>query len=364
MKIAVIDHIFHQKTMSSNFFMQILKDIGKIDCFYLSINRFTLIAEVADAGYDLVILWQTEYCAPYFLACGIPVLIVPMYDGCNKLPSMYWESMIDARILSFSRALHKKFNSLNLDSYYLQYFPNPQHIPIVEDFDTARGFIWQRRPNEGIDWNLALKLCQKNLDALHIHINSDQNISSQTLNEHDVFVPSFASTSCFEKDNKNYIKHLSESNLFFAPRLSEGIGMAFLEAMARGMVVIAHDDSTHNEYIINQFNGYLYNINHIQPLSLSSKEMAQMGKLARISVEMGYDKYQSQIEECKAFIVSTPKPSSSFGKNLNKTSLLNLARWFISNPKLHRLMLYRERGKFISDKKLTVIDKLVKLCRL
>ena len=64
------------------------------------------------------------------------------------------------------------------------------------------------------------------------------------------------------------IKDMEKSAVYIAPRLYEGIGMSFLEAMAHGRCVIAPDNPTMNEYITDKVTGYLYNPNQIVPLSL------------------------------------------------------------------------------------------------
>jgi glycosyltransferase involved in cell wall biosynthesis len=46
----------------------------------------------------------------------------------------------------------------------------------------------------------------------------------------------------------------------------EGIGLSFLDAMAQGMVVIAANDATMNEYISHGVNGYLFDIDVPKPI--------------------------------------------------------------------------------------------------
>ena len=56
-------------------------------------------------------------------------------------------------------------------------------------------------------------------------------------------------------NSEEYMDHLSRCNIFIAPRLYEGIGLTFLEAMANGMVVLSPNSPTMNEYIQNNING-------------------------------------------------------------------------------------------------------------
>ena len=58
-----------------------------------------------------------------------------------------------------------------------------------------------------------------------------------------------------QPNSKQYLEHLSKCNIFIVPRLYEGIGLTFLEAMASGMVVLSSNFPTMNEYIQNNING-------------------------------------------------------------------------------------------------------------
>ena len=48
------------------------------------------------------------------------------------------------------------------------------------------------------------------------------------------------------------MKLVKYSDVFISPRKQEGIGMSFLEAMSLGKYIIAINDSTMNEYILNK----------------------------------------------------------------------------------------------------------------
>ena len=81
------------------------------------------------------------------------------------------------------------------------------------------------------------------------------------------------------------LERMAEADFYLAPRPQEGIGFSFLEAMAMGKIVLAHDDATMNEYIEDGKTGYLFNKEHhfkhtiaspatLQPtLELSTKKL-------------------------------------------------------------------------------------------
>jgi len=64
---------------------------------------------------------------------------------------------------------------------------------------------------------------------------------------------------------------LKEPGIYIAPRLKEGIGMAFLEQMAMGKCVVAHGDATMDEYIVDGKTGIIVNMR--APRRISKEEI-------------------------------------------------------------------------------------------
>ncbi len=61
-----------------------------------------------------------------------------------------------------------------------------------------------------------------------------------------------------EIDNPKILKEYDKNNILILPSYSETFGMVILEAMARGLVVLASNLPAINEYFINTRNGYLF----------------------------------------------------------------------------------------------------------
>jgi hypothetical protein len=106
-------------------------------------------------------------------------------------------------------------------------------------------------------------------DSLHIHLATDPGTPSPELpSAEDIAWHRITTSEWFE--NKADLNELMErANVFFAPRLEEGIGQSFLEAMSRGQCVVAPNQGTMNEYIIHGVNGLLYDNHDPQPLDFS-----------------------------------------------------------------------------------------------
>jgi hypothetical protein len=100
--------------------------------------------------------------------------------------------------------------------------------------------------------------------SFNIHAACDPNVEFAEPGEEDRRRYGVAVSRCF--DSKAERESLMSRYLyFFAPRLRQGIGFTFLDAMALGMVVITQDDATWNEYSKDGEKGYLYSVEN--PLS-------------------------------------------------------------------------------------------------
>ena len=351
MRIAVLDQSFHIKTGSFLFLLDLLRRLGTVDYFCVDIKD---LAEVADGNYDVIILCQTECCGPYFLARGKRTVIVPMYDACANMPEAYWRAMAGARVISFCQKLHVRMLACGLDSIYLQYFPNPSTIKPVEDFSNLRGFLWQRSPREGFNWRLASRLCGLSLTSLHVHLAADDNSNDRQM------LPPDITTSEWGADSSAYLAHMRKANVFFAPRATEGIGMANLEAMAHGMCVIAHDDATANEYVRHQESGYLYDIGNPANLGLTPARAQQCGRAARKTVEDGYKRYNERVDEVLAFISSTPKPDPRYRYQFPPNDFIRLARQIFADAPGMQAILTKAEGRGAFSESLARIRRRVR----
>lgn len=308
MNVAFIDHPLHRKTHSSNFFIDLLRQRHDVTIYYPGSEWQFVLAEVLNAGHDLAVCWQHEFFAPPLTANGLRSLIIPMYDGCGKMPLHYWQffARLGIESINFSTSLHHQHQVAGIDSLLTRYFPDPSQFTVVNDFTTLRGFLWQRCPDEHIHWHTIIRLTCGQLDQLHIHDVPD------TAPEHDIpafenwplLAQSVTRSEWFES-RADFLATLNNANVFFAPRYCEGIGMALLEAMAQGQCVVAHNKPTHSEYIHCGRNGILVNMHYPQPTDLSHAKT--LGEEARRTIEEGYPLWQRAATTIHAKINSSAK---------------------------------------------------------
>lgn len=313
MQIALIDHSYHETTKSTCFFSDILEEIGNVRRFYDDSwcgGPESWKAEFDETAYDLIVVWQVHKAFSALSGKHENVVFVPMYDAMLDSSRFYWNrSFNTAKCLAFSRKLHEEVTRRGATSRYFRYFPDPARYRSVTDFSEIRPFFWYR--SKDIAPDLVAKLCSATPIAnLAIHNAPDPG---QPLLPAPRFPPnvSHIEISTWSADVLAYREALLKSNVFFSPRMREGIGMAFLEAMASGLCVVAPDFPTMNEYIANGTNGILYSLDQTSPLDFSRAQ--DMGARARETVERGFADWQSSLADLKEFLVTPMLRSESPG---------------------------------------------------
>lgn len=306
--ILFVDHSFHTKTQSSAFFVDALKKSFAVEMLYLDPLKGLDEASLKKAErYDYVLLWQMDFLAPVFLMLGKPVITIPMYDGSGYQPAAHWLAQINALQVNFSLRLHAIVSALGTRSFLVRYYKEPVEPDAIANFDDGiKAFLWQRRPEQGINLSAVEALLGEQLSSVHIHDAPDDPLVSegrgipQSLENYDL------TTSTWFSTGEDYFVELEKCNTFICPRHAEGIGMAMLEAMARGMLILAADEATHNEYIANWVNGILFNPSHPTPAQVGDRA-AVIGMQAWLSSKIGYERWLSEADEIPNFIRSCPR---------------------------------------------------------
>jgi len=285
--LLFVDHAFHTSTASSQFFIDLLKRRYDVTIVHIAppSNMPAETLELA-AGVDVVVVWQMDYIAPVFLALGVPTVVVPMYDGSGSMPDLHWLWSSRAQFVNFSFTLHHRIAGLGNRSVLARYFTEPVPEAQRARFDDGlNAFFWQRRPEHGINAPALLRLLDGQIDSMHVHNAPDD----ADLDMRPYKVASSANCKITQSNwfptAEGYHEALSRANVFIAPRRAEGIGMALLEAMGRGMLVIATDEPTHNEYIANWVNGILYDPDATPSIVIHGAET--MGAMAYETARLG-----------------------------------------------------------------------------
>ena len=302
--IAFIGHSYHKKTKSFDFFCEILKTQFCVDLFYDESWMGGTPLDVTKIGvsdYDRIILWQQ---INYYLHPAIRkhpnVMLVPMFDchahNLNEFQRYAGSSSI--RVINFCRAQHEACIQFGLNSLPLQFFPNPLKFEPVENFDELIGFFWPRRKE--ISWRTIEKLIStRQISKFYFHTAPDRGFQPILPSKTDRKRYQITFTEWFDKKTE-FFQLLSESNVYFAPRLYEGIGLSFLEAMAMGLCVVAPNTPTMNEYIIHGVTGLLYDPN--DPVALDFSGARRIGAGARASIANGHMRWIKYKDDILDFV--------------------------------------------------------------
>ena len=271
MKFLFIDHECHRVTASADFFVEILRS-----AFAVSERRYQKTyrtgAQAAMRGQDGAVVWEFPVARNRFYFPGKVNVFVPMYD--NEWGSVWQWRRIAASgmgVVSFCEKVSAHARRCGVENLLdVRYFPDPAALPQAAG-DPKRVFLWERG---GVSREQAGKMFPAS-DGYELVVKG--------VNE---FLP-----------YAEYQARLASCGVVIAPRRKEGIGMAFLEAMAMGKCVVAHNDATMNEYIVDGESGILVDFAH--PERIAPERVAR----ARVGVGAAVARHRARWVEDRAKIV-------------------------------------------------------------
>ena len=330
LRYAFIGHRFHERSKSTQFFQQILCEIGDVEVFTAdpdadATENDELIGILIEKTFECFVFLQTEFLAEQLRPLtSSRIIIIPMYDGAIGRADAFWRQFVGARFVSFCREHHEHLVELDCDSTSFQYFPPCKPL---QERDPARrtAFFWERRPDLSINLGLVLDLCgQLGVQALHVHAAPDFERSRNNTRSRIMQMGNMSVTwSTWFDQREDYEAAATASLFFFAPRLREGIGMASLEAMSAGQIVVAPDLPSTNEYVGHATTGILYNPQNPQiERSFSETELVNIAIAARQRAEIGRTQWLADVDRLKSLLLddgrrwSTGDASSRFFNDL------------------------------------------------
>jgi hypothetical protein len=296
-KLACIDHSFHEKTSSSAFFVEYLRQHFDVEVIADRTWSGVPLPDLSflDDRYLGVVFFQTQPTRD--LVDTIPnknVIFVPMYDSAAKYGYRYWRQFSTLRMINFSSTLHDRLLNWGFESMYIQYFPKPLQFT---GGCANEVFYWQRvaRVNPAV----VAKLFTGEPVKIHIHRSMDPHEPRAELSSDDE--ARFGVTYSTWFDTKEAMLDLvRQKGIYVAPREYEGIGMSFLEAMAMGKAVVAVDNPTMNEYIVHMKTGYLFDLERPEKIDLS--EVREVQRNAYQRVRDGHESWESSKHRIVEFI--------------------------------------------------------------
>ncbi|MEA5390274.1 glycosyltransferase family 4 protein [Cyanobium gracile UHCC 0139] len=287
MKIAYCDHSYHRKTRSTLFLPSLLASEGHtVDYFWDSgWEGGTPVRFSNLEAYDAIVIFQAiPQGLPDCVARHHPnVTFIPMLDqfGIAKGPLFdlrrLWSPFHGSKVLSFSAAVHAIATSNGIASMQCQYMPPNAGRNFAVDGhrfkDSLHAFFWARRPSEISIEMVGQLLCEQQADlSLHVHLPADPGEVETSEQDVRSAFPNCQSLtiSHWLESKAEIMRIIRDCDVYIAPRLEEGIGQSFLEALSAGLCVVAPNNGTMNEYIVDGVNGMLYNPASLKPLTFKN----------------------------------------------------------------------------------------------
>ena len=301
--LLYIGHPYHLRSKSVDFLKTRLEREFDID--YVETNLdctfpYDKIAMIPREKYDVCVCLQVmpsmvEIRKRVKFEHGVFFPMADYYYGITFVDMPIWREYADFRIISFSRKLSDELKARGFDVEYMQYFPKPVE---VKDWGDDRGvWFWQRVTQLNVH---TLLDALKNFPLRRLHIHKVVDPGEQFILLPSAYQRDFGvSYSCWYETRAEMQKDMDRFAIYFAPRPIEGIGLSYLEAMAHGRCVIAHDDTCANEYIKHGETGYLYDFHEPArtAIDLGPEDVRRVQKNALEYVRSGYGKWQRQLED-------------------------------------------------------------------
>lgn len=275
-KLLFIDYEAHATTLSTRFLIDILSsDFEVIPHFYKDIYKVRLNpALVRTCEYVIYFEFFPGRLNLFFN--NTKSLFVPMYD--NEWESKWiWRrvALTKMPVISFCEKTTRFIRNQGVDNCLeVSFFPDPRLYVSMEG-DPQVIILWERGQ---VSFETIKKLFNpadiKKVVLLR-HSGNDSNayapVSDEDMKTYHVEIVNVE----FLK-REELITLLKPAGTFIAPRIKEGIGMAFLEAIAMRKCVIAHNDATMNEYVKHGENGILFDINN--PVEIAMSDIIRIHK--------------------------------------------------------------------------------------
>ena len=270
-KAAFVDYSFHKKTQSAKFLKDIFikeYDLEEVWIDDWKSQRKTILDYLNKNNFQTVFFFQFLFSPGDLrkLKCE-QIVWFPMYDSEESTDYSFYTSYLGLpiKIFSFSKKLYEKIKKAGLECYSYQYYPSPL-VGIKELLKGKRLFFWTRTSD--ITWDTVKKLLGENeVEKTILQINPDPSYKKTIVTKEDIIRYNIEIVEGW-LSRENLFNLFSSCNIFISPRRSEGIGMSFLDALSQGLCVIAHDNATMNEYVIDGVNGYLYDAKNPKKLNL------------------------------------------------------------------------------------------------
>jgi len=258
-----------------------------------------------------VIFFQIIPPAEILLDNLVDVVWIPMWDSMVNFSQKWWDTLPKSlRIVAYSDVVSKMATQAGLRCLIVRYFPNPDQFEVA-NHEKEKTLMYRNRTGL-VNEDCLAQLCETlGIEHLYFRPKTDPQFSHKfyTLPSR---VGGAIITSIETNSVDEYQQYVQRATHFIAPRLTEGIGLTFLDAFSAGKVVIAANCASMNEYITHKYSGILLDsnmehnylkINHQNWRELKRVDNISIGIHARQSAVEGYNHWHLNLNELAKFIL-------------------------------------------------------------
>ena len=301
-----------KRTASSVFFVDLLKQHFEVDIEFYTKENYKKILKKCTNEYFAIFFFQITPKEIRKIKCK-NVFLIPMYDDFHLTRNRVW-MILKYKTICFSKKLESDIKTVKYaQTFHIQYFPKPIDL---SSSNKNLLFFWQRRDFTWSKLKQVLPSADKikqelGIKKIIIHSVTDGFDEFEKPSEEDIRDYNIEITTWF-KDKNEISNILKKTKYYVAPREKEGIGFSFIDAMQNECIVIAHNDSTMNEYIVHGENGYLIDFKKPTKINfLDDKKLSE--NLKQINRNLNTN-YNNQIDYLINFIKSPPLKQNSIKK--------------------------------------------------
>ena len=264
-RLAYIDYWSHKYTRSGDFLRDILSEEFEITDFWWKEKEKIPFNEINE--YEYIFFFHIFF--PYQIMRKFKnknIMWAPMYDALNFRNSffeaIFWKQMsrLGIKVLKFSNKITDSIGKEKIASLNLNYFLKPEFNSKTEEHSKLNIFFWDRGRIKINEW---LKFFNKD-EINKIVYFPRPDPGGQINNKQYLEIKKEYNFELIEKEfmpKDDFINLMKQCNVFIAPRKKEGIGIAMVEAISRGIYVVGYNDSTMNEYISDNKIGFIFDEN-------------------------------------------------------------------------------------------------------
>ena len=231
-------------------FINLLK--GHVDVREVAWNGKEVLPEWLDPKADDIFVFCQRRPPTHVFASqpNAKVVWLPMWNNVQRMSASDWAAIPKTiRILAYSPLISERSAAAGLATLQVRYAPDPEKFAPVSWSQGSVLYYWNR---VGLVGKAELiRLCQEmQIKKIMFRPFLDPGIPKDreyTLSTEEAGIT--VETVPFFDSAASANEFVSQANVVIAPRPSEGVGLAFLEAMAAGKAVLSVDRPTMSEYI-------------------------------------------------------------------------------------------------------------------